>query len=254
MVGEDKIGLVLSGGGARGIAHLGVLQALEEFEIEIDAISGTSAGAIVGVLYAYGYKPKEILEMVKSISPYKLLSPAYSWKGALSIDVLVKFLQKYIETDDFSVLKIPVHVAVTNLIKGRSEFFSEGEMFIPVAASSCVPVLFNPVEWRGNTYVDGGILNNLPIEPLDPFYEIIIGSHTNPIVDNFTPKNARQVMERSLMMAITCNVESRIHRCTHLIEPEDLGNYKVMDLSVADKIYELGYATARSYLSEHWNP
>jgi NTE family protein len=108
------------------------------------------------------------------------------------------------------------------------------------------------VEWNGNTYVDGGILNNLPVEPLDPFYEIIIGSHTNPIVDNFIPKNARQVMERSLMMAITCNVENRLHRCTHLIEPHDLGRYKVMDLSVADKIYALGYETALTYLDLNW--
>ena len=252
MTGEDKVGLVLSGGGARGIAHLGVIQALEEFDVPIHAISGTSAGAIVGVLYAYGFSPREILEMVKAISPFQLLSPALSWKGALSIDVLVKFLQKHIPEDNFSALKMPVYVAATNLQRGRIEFFSEGELYAPVAASSCVPVLFNPVEWRGSLYVDGGILNNLPVEPLDPFYEIIIGSHTNPVVDHFLPKNARQVMERSLMMAITCNVESRINRCTHIIEPRDLGNYKVMDLSVADRIYQLGYDAAISYLRSSW--
>ena len=249
---RKKIGLALSGGGARGIAHLGLIKAMEERKIPIDVISGTSAGSIVGALYASGHSTEDILEMVKSVSTYQLLSPAYSLKGFLKIEVLRKFLNKYIEKDSFESLKIPLYVAATNINRGMTDYFSKGELFTAVCASSCIPVLFNPVEVKGYSYIDGGILNNLPVEPLRETCDILIGSHTNPINDGFTPKNARQVMERTLMMAIVCNVDVRKSRCDHYIEPPDLGGYNVLDLRSADEIFDKGYEAASAYLDKHW--
>ena len=250
---RKKTGLVLSGGGARGIAHLGVIRAMEDRNIPIDMISGTSAGSIVGALYATGHSTDDILTMVKSVSTYQLLSPAYSLKGVLKIDVLQKFLKKYIARNSFESLHIPLVVAATNINSGKTDFFSEGELFTAICASSCIPVLFNPVEWQGATYIDGGILNNLPVEPLREQCDVVIGSHTNPISEDFTPKNARQVMERTLMMAIVCNVEVRRIACDYFIEPEGLGTYNVLDLRSADEIYEKGYVAASKYFDEHWN-
>ncbi len=248
---RGKVGLVLSGGGARGIAHLGLIKAMEERKIPIDMISGTSAGAIIGALYASGRTTDEILHMVKSVSTYQLLSPAYSLKGVLKIEVLMKFLRKYIDKDSFDDLKIPLTVAATNINKGVTDYFSSGEMFTAICASSCIPVLFHPIEYKGYTYIDGGILNNLPIEPLESRCDTIIASHTNPILEEFEPRNARQVMERTLMMAIVCNVEVRKSKCDHFIEPPELGQYNVLDLRSADDIYEKGYVAANEYFDLH---
>ncbi|MEJ2004011.1 MAG: patatin-like phospholipase family protein [Cyclobacteriaceae bacterium] len=119
---RKKIGLVLSGGGARGIAHLGLIKAMEERDIPIDMISGTSAGSIVGALYAAGHSTTDILNMVKSVRTYQLLSPALSLRGVLKIDVLQKFLRKYIATDSFESLHIPLTVAATNINTGKTDF------------------------------------------------------------------------------------------------------------------------------------
>ncbi|MCA6078849.1 patatin-like phospholipase family protein [Fulvivirga sedimenti] len=242
-----KVGLVLSGGGARGIAHLGLIKAMEEHKIPIDMISGTSAGAIIGALYASGHSTETILGMIKSVSTYQLLSPAYSLKGVLKIEVLMKFLRKYIGKDSFEALQIPLTVAATNINRGVTDFFSTGEMYQAICASACIPVLFHPVEWKGYSYIDGGILNNLPVEPLISKCDVIVASHTNPIMDEFQPRNARQVMERALMMSIVCNVEVRKEKCDHFIEPSDLGGYNVLDLRSADDIFEKGYAAASEY-------
>jgi NTE family protein len=250
---RKRVGLVLSGGGARGIAHLGLIKAMEEREIPIDIISGTSAGSIIGALYASGYSTDDILEMVKSVSTYQLLSPAYSLKGVLKIEVLLKFLRKYIQTNSFEALKIPLVVTATNINRGVTDYFSQGELFTPICASSCIPVLFQPVEWNGHSYIDGGILNNLPVEPLENECDVIIGSHTNPITEDFSPGNARQVMERTLMMAIVCNVHVRKPKCHHFIEPPGLGMYNVLDLKSADVIMERGYAEANRYFDQNWN-
>ena len=89
-----KTGLALSGGGARGVAHAGVLKALEELGVEITCLSGTSAGSIVGALYAYGYKPDEIYNIVKDVSIFRSVRPAWTWTGLLTMDGLKELLIK----------------------------------------------------------------------------------------------------------------------------------------------------------------
>ncbi|MDH5602425.1 MAG: patatin-like phospholipase family protein, partial [Cyclobacteriaceae bacterium] len=103
-----KIGLALSGGGARGIAHLGVLKALEEKKIKPSIISGTSAGALTGALYAYGYSPDELFDIIAKTRIITAMRPSLSVKGLLKPETLGDILKKYIEKDDFSSLKIPL--------------------------------------------------------------------------------------------------------------------------------------------------
>src|SRR5918993_737657 len=139
-----KIGLVLSGGGARGICHLGVIKALEEFGVKFDYISGTSAGSITGALYSYGYKPDEIMEMIASHSFARSLRLAWTWTGLLKLDGLRELFLKFIPENSFEVLKIPVTVAATEIKKGKIEYFTQGELIPAILASSCVPAVFNP--------------------------------------------------------------------------------------------------------------
>jgi NTE family protein len=244
-----KTGLVLSGGGARGICHLGVIKALEEFGITIDYISGTSAGTITGCLYSYGYKPDEILQMISSASFVKTLKLAWAWTGLLSLDGLRDLLLKFIPENSFDALKIPVTIAATEIRKGKIDYFTQGELIPAILASSCIPVVFNPIQYNGGLYVDGGILDNLPVKGIHDKCDFIIGSHCNFILSDVDLKNFRTVIERSLLMAISGNTTVSKTLCHALIEPPDVGKYSGFDLSKAREIFDVGYIYTRNNFS-----
>lgn len=236
-----KLGLVLSGGGARGIAHLGVMKALDEFGVTFHCISGTSAGSIAGCMYSYGYKPDEIVKILQSISFFKSLKLAWTWTGLLSFDGLREALLKYMPENSFDSLKIPVTLAVTEIKKGKVEYFSTGELMTPIQASCSVPAVFKPVQYQGGVYVDGGILDNLPVKAIHDKCDFIVGSHCNFITSEFDIRNFRSVIERSLLMAINGNTMVSKSLCNILIEPPDVGKYSGFDLSKATEIFEIGY-------------
>jgi NTE family protein len=236
-----KIGLVLSGGGARGICHLGVIKALEEAGVKIDFLSGTSAGAITGALYSYGYKPDEIVDIIIKTSFFKSLKIAWTWKGLLSIAGLQALLLKYIPENNFDSLKIPLVVAATDIKKGKIEYFSQGELIPPLLGSSCVPAVFDPFRFNGALYIDGGVLDNLPVKGIYDKCDVIIGSHCNFISSEFDVKNLRSVVERTLLMAINGNTTINKTLCKVLIEPPEVGKYSGFDLGKARELFDIGY-------------
>lgn len=235
-----KYGYVLSGGGARGVAHIGVLKALEEHGIRPSVISGTSAGAIVGALYAAGHSPDKVMELIKETSFLFSVRPSMSFTGILKMDAMEELLKEHIP-GDFSNLKIPLTIGTTDLVHGKTVFFSSGELIKPILASACIPVLFKPVEISGTKYIDGGILNNLPVEPVIGKCDKIIGVHTNPIHDDFKGKNVKNILERTMLMAISGNTKINAARCDYYIEPPELGTYTGMDISKAHELFDIGY-------------
>ncbi len=236
-----KIGLALSGGGARGISHLGVLKALDEFGVKIDCIAGTSTGALVGALYSYGLSPENILEAIISTRFFASLRPAWTLTGLVSMDGLRDLILKFIPENNFASLKIPVTVVATNLNQGKAEYFTKGELIPAVLASSCVPVLFNPIQFNGGVYVDGGMMDNLPSQCLRNQCELLIGSHCNYISNQFDVKNFRSVVERSLLIAISGNTVNSKNICDILIEPTELGNISAFDVRKARDLFNVGY-------------
>ncbi|MEL7001655.1 MAG: patatin-like phospholipase family protein [Bacteroidota bacterium] len=246
----SEIGLALSGGGVRGVAHLGLIKALEENNIAIKAISGTSAGSIVAAFYASGYSVDDILDVILNIKAIKLLRPALSKTGLLKMNNLYKALEELLPKNDFSGLSIPVTISATNIRTGLTEYFDEGDLIGAVCSSSCIPVLFDPFEHNGQLYIDGGILNNLPAEPLVGKVDCIMGSHCNPIDRDFDPRNARLVMERALMLSITKNSYQSKSICDYFFEPKGLEPFKVMDIGQAKEVYDIGYRQAIEQL-EH---
>src|SRR5664279_4685935 len=148
-----KVGLVLSGGGTRGFAHLGVIQALNEAGIFPDVISGTSAGALVGVLYADGYSPREIMTLMSGASRFDFMRPAMPREGLLQINGVIKILKSSLRSKIFSELRIPLFVSATDLNNGKVVYFSEGDLFQPVIASASIPVLFQPVKSVSYTHL-----------------------------------------------------------------------------------------------------
>jgi NTE family protein len=234
-------GLVLSGGGARGVAHLGVLKALDEKGVSIGQISGTSAGAIIGALYAYGYKPDEILDIIAKTSFFSSLKFAWTLKGLLSLTGLNDVLLKHIPENSFEILKIPLTVCATDIKRGRVEYFSKGELIPAILSSSCVPAVFDPYRFNGQLYLDGGILDNLPVKPIYDHCDVIIGSHCNFINSEFDVKNFRSVIERSLLMAINGNTGISKTLCDVLIEPPEIGKFSGFDLSRAKEMFDISY-------------
>ena len=243
-----KIGLALSGGGARGIAHLGIIKALEENGIQFSHLSGASAGAIIGALYAYGYSPDEVLEIIAKTTFIKAVRPAWMKTGLLKLDALGELLEKYMPENSFESLKIPTTIAATEIQKGKAIYFSQGELIKPILASSSIPVIFDPVRFNGYTLVDGGILDNLPVIPLQDKCDLIIGCHSNPIDDDFNVTNVKVMIERSLLMAINGNVNLSKKLCDVFIEPPLLSKYGGMDLPKAKELFEIGYQYTKENL------
>jgi NTE family protein len=236
-----KIGLVLSGGGARGITHLGVIKALEEFGLAFHEIAGTSAGAIIGSMYSYGHTPDEILKIISSISFFRSLRPAWALTGLLSMDSLRDVLLKHLPDNNFSTLKIPMTIAATDIRKGRIVYFAQGELIPAILASCCIPAVFSPVHFNDEVYVDGGLLDNLPVKSIRDRCDFVIGSHCNHIGPEFDIKNVRTVIERSLLMTINCNTITSKTMCNVLIEPTEVGKISAFELARAKDLFEIGY-------------
>jgi NTE family protein len=237
-----KIGLALSGGGARGVAHIGVIKALEELGLEFSIISGTSAGSIIGAMYAYGYKPLHILEIIKEISIFKSVRPAWNWSGLLTMDGMKELLFKYMPNNSFEKLKIPLTIAATEIRIGEIRYFSEGELIPAIMASCTIPAVFSPMVLKDGLYVDGGVFDNLPAKVIRGKCDFVIGSHCNQIPREFDPKNMKVVIERTLLMAINANTQISKSYCDVFIEPTGLGKYGSFEIGKAQEIFDFAYA------------
>lgn len=245
-----RFGIALSGGGARGIAHIGVLEALEKYGIKPQIISGTSMGAIVGVFYAAGYSPKEILEIVSSRRFHKLINWHMPFSGLIDMDKVMEVMKDKIEKDDFSALKIPFFCAVTNLNSGLFEIKSEGKLFQWVLASASIPVVFEPQIIDGQTYVDGGLLNNLPAASIRNKCQVLIGVHVNHNGPEEDVKGLMTVAERCFRLGIAQNVEESKKLCDFLIEPPQTREYTTFNFNKAQEIYEVGFKETEKYILE----
>ena len=238
---NHTIGIALSGGGTRGIAHIGVLQALEEMDIIPDVISGTSAGALVGTLYAYGMRPKEILKVFKDSSLRKLFRVSMPTIGLTDNSYLREVMADIIGTDDFKSLRKPMYISVTNLSKGTCEIISEGALFDVAMASASIPILFKSVKIGDSMYADGGFMNNLPVEPLIERCSRVIGVNVTPVDTEEKLGNLLDISSRVMELMLWSNVAPRLQQCDITIEPK-ADRFGLFDLAKAQEIYEEGYA------------
>lgn len=241
-----KIGLVLSGGGARGIAHLGVIKALQEMGIGFDQIAGTSAGAITGALLAQGYTPDESLKIIESSAFVRHIRPAWNRMGLLRLDTIVDLYKKFIPHNSFEGLQIPLHVVAVDIMAGEQVVFEQGELIRPVLASCCLPGIFEPMLINKRQFVDGGVLNNLPVDVIENKVDFLIGSHCNVLGVNKPIRSMRGVIERSLVLAVQSKTKDRFAKCNVLIEPPQLVQYTTTDISKARELFRIGYQHTRS--------
>ncbi len=161
MTDSPRVALVLSGGGARGFAHIGVLQVLEERGIRVDAIAGTSMGAILGGLYAAGHDADSLYDLAERLGWRDVLDLSFN-AGILKGDKLRSFLSEYLPAT-FDELDVPLAVTTTDMATGEEHVRLQGSLIDAIRASSSFPGAFEPVVIEGRTLADGGIVNNLPV-------------------------------------------------------------------------------------------
>jgi NTE family protein len=248
-----KTGLVLSGGGTRGFAHLGVLKALEEYGLKPDIITAVSAGAIAAALYADGKSPEEILELLTSQKVMQYLNIAVPRQGFIQMNGFEKVLNMHLKARRIEDLAIKVKIYAVNMNSGLYTCFDKGPLAPAIKASSSIPIIFPPVKIGDDYFVDGGLINNFPLEPLVGKCKRIIGVNVNPLMPVEKLNTLRRVVERTLQLNVRHHTSERRKLCDLFIEPEGISKFGMMDLNSGPEAFRMGYdTTVQALLNTGW--
>ncbi len=246
-----SVGLVLSGGGTKGIAHAGVIKFLEEKQIFPKLIAGTSAGSIVGSLYAWGKTPENILSFFKSIYFFHWRHFTFKKAGFIDSASFKSYLHEIFKDAILSELQIPTQILATNMIKGSIEIFGPNTRVVDaVLASSAFPGVLSPYEIDGEIYSDGGILNHFPTDILHGKCEIIIGVYVSPLqkINAKDLSSIKGVTTRAFDLLSENSNREKFNICDWVIEPQELVDYSTFETNKKkmDAIFEIGYEAAKS--------
>ncbi|MEG1581675.1 MAG: patatin-like phospholipase family protein [Clostridia bacterium] len=241
-----KFGVAFGGGGARGICHIGVIRAFEEWGIVPDFIAGTSAGSLVGALYACGYTSEQMIEIIKTskIKEFKnssnILFPSKSSNIELKLSSIIGTSRM------FSELEIPFTAVCTNIKTGRECDIASGDVSKAVAGSCAVPALFTPVEFdKDRTLVDGGLKNNLPADVVRKMgADVVIAVDVNHLRGKGTDKTKiTSILKSTLGVLIDSNVQYKKEYADICILP-DTENFKFSNMDDYEKMIMAGYNSA----------
>lgn len=248
-----SIGLVLSGGGARGVAHIGAIKAITEHNIKITHVAGTSAGAVVGSLYAAGYSWQEILKFFESLPIFHYSRYALNKPGFFDSVKYINDFKKVFPEDTFESLEKKLYIPATNLIDGTLKVFSSGELIKPMLASACMPGVFTPIHIDNDIYVDGGILNNFPADLLKPICDKLVGVYVNPLeaIENKKLRYSYQIITRAYQIAIANQSHTKFELCDLLVLPNGLLKYGLFSLKNLNAIFEIGYKIAKKEIEKN---
>ncbi|HAN40938.1 MAG TPA: BamA/TamA family outer membrane protein [Candidatus Cloacimonetes bacterium] len=279
-----KLGYALSGGGARGFAHLGVLKVLEEYGIQPDYICGTSMGAVIGALYAQGYDAQSIQDMLLQVKWQDAMDDSYKRKelhigqkrwaphGVVSFGIddlgkiklpssvwvanrlnleLAKLFAGSGSDVDFTRFPIPFSCVATDLLTGEKVVFTKGNLMQAVRASLSVPSILEPFELDGHLYIDGGVSQNLPAaETKEMGADFVIGIKTNsPLRPKEELRHFVTVFDQTLNISMINSLNRSLDSCDLLLEP-DLEGFTAMDYDKAVQIIDAAEAYARAHLAE----
>ena len=277
---RERVGLVLSGGAARGLAHVGVLKALEEQGIVIDAIAGTSMGAVVGGLYAAGYRIEELEKLATELNWQQALSDAppredipfrrkqddrdflvkqklsFRDDGSLGLPLgvlqgqnlallLEKLFARAGAVEDFDQLPIPFRAVAADISTGETVVFSQGHLALAVRASMSIPAVLTPVEVDGQLLVDGGISNNIPVDiarqmGVDRLIVVDIGS---PLASTESLHTVFDILNQSVALLTRRNSEAQLATLQEqdiLVQPP-LSGFGITDFARAQEMMDAGY-------------
>lgn len=223
---------------------MGVIKAMEELDIKPDILSGCSAGSISAAFYADGFAPEEILEILSSYKLKKYFRFGLPRKGLMKSTGLYRIIKNNLRTSRIEDLKIPLWIGITNMNKGIPEYIHEGDLAKYVLASASIPVVFRPIIIKSTMYVDGGVMDNLPLEPLQSKADTIIASNVSPIVECMPPSSLKRVAERTFLLALHSKIMNQSDMYDLLLEPPKMADYGFLELKKAKVMFDIGYEYA----------
>jgi NTE family protein len=249
---KPRLGLVLSGGGLRGVAHIGVLAALAERGLEAECVAATSAGGIVGAFYAAGLPTARMLDFFEHHSPFKISKLSLGKPGLLDAEKIRADFLEFLPEDSFEALGKKLFLTATDLVAAELKIFDSGPLISAILASAAVPMIFTPVEIDGRWYADGGILNNFPVEPLTGLCDVVLGVYASPVrqVERADLDGMLAVSQRAFDVGMFHAAEAKFDRCDVVLCPPALGRFPTFDSKHIHEVYEIGYDAARDRLEE----
>lgn len=255
-MGLPPLGLALSGGTAKSVAHVGVLKALAEAGVTVSYVTGTSGGSIVGTMFASGMPLSSLEAIATTMSWRKLVSIRLSRLGFISSERIEEFMKDAVGDITFDQLRIPCGVVATNLVTGDKRLFDRGPVAKVVRASCSIPQIYLPVEIDGQYYVDGGLAEYLPAESvLDLGCEFVVGSNLGPVDETYhRPHHILQLVVQITGLMARKNLVVSQNYVDVMIHP-NLDAFSAFDFDSAEKMIEIAYdATMRSLddLQETW--
>lgn len=254
---NKPLGLCLSGGGALGFAHIGVLQALLENGIVPEMVSGSSMGAIVGTLYAAGVSPAEMMQIIEDGRLYRVtklmtFKPAFWKSGWSDHSAVLSLIKEIIPHNSFKKLQKKMFICVSNLSTAQWEIKSCGNNLSNwVSASASIPGVFEAHEFNGMLYVDGGLLNNLPAQPLKDLCSSIIGVDVLPYTAPAQLKKPIDAIAHSIRAVQSRNSAEGRSLCKYIIEPQVLKNFNEFRFDAYQRIYAQGYKDTMDYIKNN---
>jgi len=240
------LGLALSGGTAKVIAHIGVLRALEEAELRPDVMVGTSGGALIATAYASGVGIDQLTDMADEVNWRRLAAVRIPRLGLLSSQRIEDFVREIMGDRRFEELQIPTRVVTTNLLTGEKTVFASGPVAPVVRASCSIPQIFGPVEIDGGLYTDGGVIEYLPLQTLREMHpRVCVGVHLGAYLDfSAPPRHLLGMIVRVIGLVAAHNARASAPLADVLIEP-DLRAFNGFDLTRAAEMIDVGYQATR---------
>jgi NTE family protein len=244
-----KLGLALGGGAARGLAHIGVLKVLEEEQIAVQCVAGTSAGSMIGSLYCAGLSWREIKETARNIDWGDLVSPTWPTLGIVNPDKLEKTLNELLQHKQFEDLAIPFRAVAVDIGSGEEVVLQSGPVARAVRASCSIPGIFQPTEIDGRLLVDGGLTNDVPTDVVSRMgASRVIGVDLN--ADRVVPKRPENLIEvfyRSLNILIYNSAQKARRQADLMLVPR-LEGFAYHDLGRLDELIAQGERAAREQI------
>lgn len=248
---NTKVGLALGGGGAKGVAHIGVLQALEEARVKLDYIAGTSVGAMVAAMYAFNVNINTIANIARDLTLAQITTFKLNKTGFFTADPLKEILIEYLGEVNIEDAAIPLSIVATDLTSGEEVIFTEGPLADAVCASASIPGVYIPMRLNGRILVDGGIVQNVPIRPLKAMGAgVIIASQLGGVRAYEEPKNVLDVMRNAFDIALSQRTKQEVKQADLLIAM-DLRDFSIADNTQRyDELFAIGYDTAAKELAK----
>ncbi|MDR2238580.1 MAG: patatin-like phospholipase family protein [Chryseobacterium sp.] len=246
----EKVGLVLSGGGTKGIAHAGVLKFLSEKNIGVDVLSCCSAGSIVGCLHAVGKSPEEILEFFNSVYFFNWKHFAFNQPGLVSSVIFRNYLKPIFHDMKLGDLDIKVKIVATELVSGTQKIFDENfEVVDAIIASCSIPGITTPYIIDEEMYCDGGVLNNFPADIIRDECDKLIGVFVSPPndIDIKDLKSIKAIVSRSYDLLSYRIEKIKFDYCDWFISSQELSTYGTFERKKdrLDQIFSIGYKAAK---------